>query len=58
MLTRTQFFWKVLMTYTNNYVSKNQQALEATNSGIVFGHLQDFLKAEDTVKNVTLDGSR
>jgi hypothetical protein len=46
------------MTYTNNYVSKNQQALEATNSGIVFGHLQDFLKAEDTVKNVTLDGSR
>lgn len=41
------------MTYTDNHVSKNQQTLEATDSRIILGHLQDFPQAGDTVKNVT-----
>lgn len=45
--------WKILITYTDNHISKNQQALEATNSGVVFGHLQDFPQAVDTVENIT-----
>lgn len=42
------------MTYTDNHVSKDQQTLEATDSRIILGHLQDFLQAGDTVKNVRI----
>lgn len=44
---------KILITYTKNHISKNQQTLKATNGGVVFGHLQDFPRAGDTVENIT-----
>lgn len=50
---RTELPGKILITYTKNHISKNQQALKATNGGVVFGHLQDLPQAGDTVENIT-----